>query len=69
MQLFLVTESELYEEKKNKWILDTWVNGLGAVRRFYLGLADNIEILDTEDSEELKADIAAFVKANISTEG
>lgn len=62
-------ETELYEEKKNKWILDTWVNGLGAVRRFYLGLADKIEILGTEDSEELKADIAAFVKANINTEG
>ncbi|MBQ2485715.1 MAG: WYL domain-containing protein, partial [Candidatus Methanomethylophilus sp.] len=27
--------AELYEEKKNKWILDTHVNGLGAVRRFY----------------------------------
>ena len=59
-------ESELYEEKKNKWILDTWVNGLGAVRRFYLGLADKIEILDTEDSEELKADIAAYVAEYIS---
>ncbi len=63
-----LTESELYEEKKNKWILDTKVNGLGAVRRFYLGLADKIEILDTEESEELKADISAFVKANINTE-
>ncbi|MBR6933417.1 MAG: hypothetical protein IKH49_08965, partial [Bacteroidales bacterium] len=58
-------ETELYEEKKNKWILDTWVNGLGAVRRFYLGLADKIEILDTEDSEALLTDIARFVNENL----
>ena len=57
--------SELYEEKKNKWILDTRVNGLGAVRRFYLGLADKIEILDTEDSEELKKCIYDFVRENV----
>jgi predicted DNA-binding transcriptional regulator YafY len=58
-------KEEFYEEEKNKWILDTHVNGLGAVRRFYLGLADRIEILDTEDSEELKKDIAEYVKKNI----
>lgn len=57
---------ELYEEKKDKWILDTRVNGLGAVRRFYLGLADKIEILDTEDSDELKISISDFVRKNIS---
>lgn len=56
---------ELYEEKKNKWILDTYVNGLGAVRRFYLGLADKIEILDTEDSEYLKECINDFVRENV----
>lgn len=61
-------ESEFYEEKKNKWILDTHVNGLGAIRRFYLGLADKIEILETEDSEEIKADIDAFIKAYIQKE-
>ncbi|MBR4133984.1 MAG: WYL domain-containing protein [Bacteroidales bacterium] len=58
-------ETEFYEEKKNVWILDTYVNGLVAVRRFYLGLADQIEILDTEDSETLKADIAAYVKESV----
>lgn len=57
--------NELYEEKKNKWILDTHVNGLGAVRRFYLGLADKIEILGTEDSEELKRSISDFVRENV----
>jgi hypothetical protein len=41
------------------------VNGLGAVRRFYLGLSDKIEILESEDSEELKEDIARYVRKNI----
>ena len=57
--------TELYEEKKNKWILDTLVNGLGAVRRFYLGLADKIEILETEDSAELKKCISDYVEKYI----
>ena len=59
-------QSELYEDKNDKWILDTYVNGLDAVRRFYLGLADKIEIMDTEDSEELKANIKAFISNNIT---
>ena len=57
---------ELYPEKKDQWILDTHVNGLGAVRRFYLGLADKIEILDTEDSDELKAEIRRFIAEDIN---
>lgn len=58
---------ELYPdpEKNNKWILDTHLNGLAAVRRFYLGLADKIEILETEDSDALKADIAEYVSKYI----
>ena len=59
-------KEEFYEEKKDKWILDTRLNGLGAVRRFYLGLADKIEILDTEDSEKLKEAIAEYVSENIN---
>ena len=59
-------KEELYPEKKDQWILDTHVNGLGAVRRFYLGLADKIEILDTEDSDVLKEEIRRFVAENIS---
>ena len=51
---------QLYDDGEGNWILDTTVYGLGAVRRFYLGLADKIEILDTEDSDKLKAEIAAF---------
>lgn len=58
-------ESELYEESRDKWILDTRVNGLGAVRRFYLGLADKIEILDTEDSDALRKECSQYVKDNI----
>ena len=54
-------KDEFYEEKKNKWILDTRVNGLGAVRRFYIGLADKIEILESEDAEELRASISDFL--------
>ena len=49
-------------DKKDKWILDTHLNGLAAVRRFSLGLADKIEILETEDSEALKEDVAEFVR-------
>lgn len=58
-------KEEFYQEEKNKWILDTHVNGLGAVRRFYLGLADKIEIMDTEDSDELKKEIAEYVRKQI----
>ena len=60
-------ESEFYPDpdKKDKWILDTHLNGLAAVRRFYLGLADKIEILETEDSDALKEDVAEFVRRNV----
>ena len=56
---------EFYEEKNNKWVLDTHVNGLGAVRRFYLGLADKIEILESEDAEALREEIASFAGKHI----
>lgn len=56
---------ELYEESDGKWILDTRLQGLGAMRRFFLGLADKIEILPTEDSEKLKADIRNYIAANL----
>lgn len=58
-------ESELYQISKERWILDTYLHGLGAVRRFYLGLADQIEILDTEDSDELKKSINEFIGKNL----
>ena len=58
-------KDELYEDADGTWILDTTVNGLGAVRRFYLGLADKIKILEGGDSEELKEDIARYVRKNI----
>ncbi len=58
-------EQELYEDEDGKWILDTRLQGLGAMRRFFLGLADKIEILPTEDSEKLKSDIREYVKGNL----
>ena len=58
-------KEELYEESPNKWILDTKIQDFGAIRRFYLGLADKIEILDSEDSKALKEDIASFLKENV----
>ena len=54
---------------REHWILDTTLYGLGAVRRFYLGLADQIEILDSEDSEVLKAEILAFTRDSIIGSG
>ena len=59
---------ELYREGRDKWILDTRVYGLCAVRRFYLGLADKIEILPTEDSDALLEDISRFVEGNLGFE-
>ena len=58
-------ESELYQVSPERWILDTTLPGLGAVRRFYLGLADQIDILDTEDADKLREEIRAFVEKNI----
>lgn len=58
-------ESELYQVSPERWILDTTLHGLGAVRRFYLGLADQIDILDTEDADKLREEIRVFVGKNI----
>lgn len=55
-------QNEFYEESPNKWILDTQLQGLGAIRRFYLGLADKIEILETEDADVLQKEIKDYVK-------
>ena len=59
-------ESEFYQDGPNHWILDTTLYGLGAVRRFYLGLADQIEILDSEDSDALKEELRSFLDRWIS---
>ena len=60
-------ESEFYKDGRDHWILDTHLNGLGAVRRFYLGLADQIEILESEDSEKLKKEIAEYIGKHFNT--
>lgn len=58
-------ETELYQVSPERWILDTTLHGLGAVRRFYLGLADQIEIMDTEDADKLREEIRIFMKKNL----
>ena len=58
-------EKELYQISPTRWILDTTLHGLGAVRRFYIGLADQIEILDTEDADTLRDDIRSFIEKHI----
>ena len=60
-----LSKSELYEDADGKWILDTRLQGLGAMRRFFLGLADKIEILPTEDSDKLKKEIMEYVGRNL----
>lgn len=59
--------SELYPaaDGSDKWILDTTLHGLDAVRRFYVGIADQIEIMDTEDSQTLKSHIRDYVTRHL----
>lgn len=61
-------EEQLRKDGRDHWILDTTLYGLGAVRRFYLGLADQIEILDSEDKEKLLKEISRFVASNITNQ-
>lgn len=60
-----LSPTELYMEDDGHWILDTHLHGLGAIRRFYLGLADKMEILETEDSAALLEDIEKYVSKNL----
>lgn len=59
--------SELYpvDDGSDKWILDTTIHGLGAAVRFYISMADQIEIMDTEDSARLKSAVRDFVSAHL----
>ena len=54
-------KEQLYEESNGVWVLDTYLQGIGAIRRFYLGLADKMEILDTEDAPVIRREITKFV--------
>lgn len=58
-------ETELYQISPERWVLDTTLHGLGAVRRFYLGLADQIKILDTEDAHLLRKEVKRFIDENL----
>lgn len=58
-------KEELYQVSPERWILNTHLHGLGAVRRFCLGLADEVEILDTEDAPALRSEIREFTEINV----
>lgn len=58
-------KEELYQASPERWILDTHLHGLGAARRFCLGLADEVEILDTEDAQALRTEIREFSEKNV----
>ena len=59
-------EDELYQDGNDKWILDTHVHGLEPARRFCIGLAKQIEILDSEDAEKLRAEIRRYILDDLS---
>lgn len=60
---------ELYplDENGETWMLDTTLHGLEAARRFVIGLADQVEIMDTEDSDKLKEKIREFAREYIDS--
>ena len=43
---------EFLRKDGRKWILDTWVSGMEGVGRFFIGLADDITILEGKKLEE-----------------
>lgn len=60
-----LTDKEFYQVGEGhdaRWILDTRIVDVVGLRRFYIGLADKIEILETEDSEKIKENIQDFRK-------
>jgi len=62
-----LNESELYQSG-DYWILDTKISNVMGLRRFYMGLADMITILKTEDSSMILQNISDFTRENILTE-
>lgn len=56
---------ELYQTEAGTWILDTRLHGLGAARRFCIGLADQVKILDSENADALRDDIRKFVTMHL----
>ena len=47
------------------WRLDTTIYALEPARAFFLSMADEIQIQDTEDSEELRKSIRDFVLEHV----
>ena len=60
---------ELYRTESGTWILDTRLHGLGAARRFCIGLADQVKILDSEDADALRDGIREFVAMHLEGAG
>ena len=56
---------ELYQSG-DRWILDTKVSNVIGVRRFFIGLADKVEILETEDSEAIKRNVREFLEESVA---
>lgn len=54
------------EGEETRWILDTYISNVVGVRRFYIGLADKIDILETEDSEKIHEEIQSFMNQYIN---
>ena len=62
-------EAEFYkvgEGKESRWILDTHIANIVGARRFIIGLADKVEILETEHSPEIKSNIREFYETTIN---
>ena len=65
-----LSDTEFYktgEGSEARWILDTYISNVVGVRRFYIGLADKIDILPTEDSDSILDDIKSFTQKHISS--
>lgn len=56
---------ELHMKEDGHRILGTHLHRLGAIRRFYLNLADKMDILETEDLEKPIKDIRKYLEKQI----
>lgn len=57
-------ETEFYkigDDENPSWILDTHIANVVGIRRFYIGLADKIELLDTEDIGLIRKNIREYL--------
>jgi len=62
----LAEDSFYYLDEEQMWVLDTELQGLEAMRRFYMGYADRIEILESKDSDKLIKYIKEFCDSSLT---